>query len=129
MSPQWLKEASAADPTGVKILDASWNLPTAGKTLSNYQAYLQQRIPGARFFDIEAIADPDTDLPHMLPSADQFAQQVGKGLGISHDDTVVVYDTHGLFSAPRAWWTLKAFGAARVSILRGGLPAWIAAVG
>jgi thiosulfate/3-mercaptopyruvate sulfurtransferase len=75
------------------------------------------------FFDIDAIADRSTDLPHMLPSADAFAEAAGE-LGLSETDTIVVYDGMGLFSAPRVWWTLKTFGAKDVRVLEGGLPAW-----
>ena len=80
-------------------------------------------IPGAVFFDIDAIADHSTDLPHMLPDADAFAAAAG-ALGLSESDTIVVYDGMGLFSAPRVWWTLKVFGAKDVRVLDGGFPAW-----
>jgi thiosulfate/3-mercaptopyruvate sulfurtransferase len=80
-------------------------------------------LPGATFFDINAIADDSTDLPHMLPGPGQFAQAVGN-LGITENDTIVVYDGSGFLSAPRVWWTFKIFGARHVFILDGGLPAW-----
>ena len=85
--------------------------------------YLAGHIPGAIFFDINAIADNLTDLPHMLPGPDQFGKAVGN-LGITENDTIVVYDGSGFFSAPRVWWTFKIFGARNVFILDGGLPAW-----
>ena len=75
------------------------------------------------FFDIDAIADHSTDLPHMLPGATQFSEAVGK-LGIGKDDTIVVYDGIGLGGAPRVWWTFRLFGAKNVFILDGGLPKW-----
>jgi len=77
-------------------------------------------IPGAAFFDIDAIADRSSPLPHMLPGAAQFARQVG-ALGISNADLVVVYDTRGVVSAARVWWTFRAFGHDRVAVLDGGL--------
>jgi thiosulfate/3-mercaptopyruvate sulfurtransferase len=80
-------------------------------------------VPGARFFDIDAIADQGTSLPHMLPSAPQFAEQVG-ALGIGTGDLVVVYDTRGVISAARVWWTFRAMGHDRVAVLDGGLPLW-----
>ena len=80
-------------------------------------------LPGARFFDIDAIADRQTSLPHMLPSAAQFAEQVG-GLGVGAGDLVVVYDTRGVISAARVWWTFRAMGHDRVAVLDGGLPLW-----
>src|SRR5690606_27865900 len=80
-------------------------------------------IPGAVHFDIDAIADTSSGLPHMLPSAQDFAQMAG-ALGMASDKTIIVYDEHGLFSAPRVWWTLKVMGAKDVRILEGGGPAW-----
>jgi thiosulfate/3-mercaptopyruvate sulfurtransferase len=75
------------------------------------------------FFDINAVADHSTELPHMLPGPDQFGAAAGD-LGISEKDTIVVYDGSGLYSAPRVWWTFRIFGAQKVYILDGGLPAW-----
>ena len=72
------------------------------------------------FFDIDAVADHSTDLPHMLPGPEQFADAAGS-LGISEKDTIVVYDGIGLNSAPRVWWTFRIFGAKNVFILDGGI--------
>ena len=80
-------------------------------------------IPGAVHFDIDAFADTSTDLPHMLPSADAFAQAVG-ALGIGNGDSLVVYDGSGIFSAPRVWWMFKAMGHDAVKVLDGGFPKW-----
>jgi thiosulfate/3-mercaptopyruvate sulfurtransferase len=85
--------------------------------------YLAGHIPGAVRFDIDAIADPSNPLPHMLPSAEQFAREVG-ALGIADTDTIVAYEGGPLFSAPRVWWTFRLFGAEKVFILDGGLPKW-----
>ncbi|HML08302.1 MAG TPA: 3-mercaptopyruvate sulfurtransferase [Xanthobacteraceae bacterium] len=85
--------------------------------------YRSGHIPGAVFFDVEAISDHSTELPHMLPGPAQFAAAAG-ALGISETDTVVVYDSAGLYSAARVWWTLRIFGAKNVFILDGGLPKW-----
>src|SRR4029077_19166489 len=80
-------------------------------------------IPGAVFFDINAIADDSTDLPHMLPWPDQVGDMVSK-LGVGDKDPIVVYDGVGLYSAPRVWWSFRIFGAKTVYILDGGFPAW-----
>jgi len=121
VSTEWLAE-HLNDPD-VKILDASHHLPTTGR---NARAeYEEQHIPGAIFFDIDAISDPDSDLPHMLPSAEQFAEQVG-ALGIGEDDKVVVYDTSGPTGAARVWWTFRVFGHGYVAVLDGGLRKWLA---
>ncbi|MEZ5480079.1 MAG: rhodanese-like domain-containing protein [Thiolinea sp.] len=78
----------------------------------------------ARVFDFDRrICQADTDLPHMLPDAETFAAEVRK-LGVHQDSRVVVYDTHGLFSSPRAWWMFRAMGHTAVAVLDGGLPAW-----
>lgn len=103
------------------VVDGSFYLPALKRDAK--AEYLAGHIPGAVFFDIDAIADHSTDLPHMLPSAAQFSQDVGK-LGIGKDDTIVVYDGAGLGGAPRVWWTFRIFGARNVFILDGGLPKW-----
>lgn len=119
VTPAWLAQ-HLSDP-GLVVIDASWHMPNSAR---NAQAeYLDGHIPGAVFFDIDGIADTDTDLPHMLPSPADFARAVG-ALGISEDMTIVVYDEVGLFSAPRVWWTFRAFGASDVRILEGGGPRW-----
>ncbi|MBY6019322.1 sulfurtransferase [Halomonas denitrificans] len=105
-----------------RVLDGTWFLP--GSTEDAQQRHREERIPGARWFDFDdALADPDSSLPHMLPTPEQFALELGK-LGLKPEHKVVVYDRHGLFSAPRVWWMLKAFGHQAVAVLNGGLPAW-----
>lgn len=119
VSTAWLAE-NLNDPK-VVVVDGSWHMPNAAR---NAQAeYLAGHIPGAVFFDIDGIADTDTDLPHMLPAPNDFARSVS-ALGISEDMTIVVYDEVGLFSAPRVWWTFRTFGAKNVVILQGGGPKW-----
>jgi thiosulfate/3-mercaptopyruvate sulfurtransferase len=85
--------------------------------------YLDKHIPGALFFDIEEISDHSTPLPHMLPTPEDFSRSMS-ALGISDNMTIVVYEQEGFFSAPRAWWTLRTFGAKHVYILDGGLRVW-----
>lgn len=110
------------DRRAVHVIDASWALDgTDMKAL-----YLHDHIPGAQFFDIDAISDPASGLPHMAPTPEMFAEAVGK-MGIAAGDHVVVYDRQGLFSAARVWWTFRLMGHVQVEILRGGLPAWKAA--
>ncbi|KAI1308943.1 hypothetical protein EDD11_004152 [Mortierella claussenii] len=110
---------------GPVVVDGSWHMPAAGR--NPYKEFKENgHVPGARYFDIEAIKDKTSQLPHMMPSATQFADQVGQ-LGITNDDHVVVYDTVGFNSAPRVYWMLKAFGHDKVSVLDGGFKAWTAA--
>jgi thiosulfate/3-mercaptopyruvate sulfurtransferase len=85
-------------------------------------------IPGAQFFDLDAIADTTSGLPHMLPPPGMFAAAVAN-MGVTNASQVVVYDQRGIFSAPRLWWMFKVFGHDDVAVLDGGLPAWIAAGG
>jgi len=118
-STEWL--ASQLGNKDVVIVDGSYYLPAQNRDAK--AEYLAAHIPGAVFFDIDAIADDSTDLPHMLPGPDQFSRAAG-GLGISENDTIVIYDGVGLFSAARVWWTFSIFGAGDVFILDGGLPAW-----
>ncbi|WP_305830676.1 sulfurtransferase [Photobacterium leiognathi] len=131
VSVQWLHQAleNQANASNAQqdlvVLDASSFMP--GVDRSAEQELIDKRIQGARFFDInDKLAAPNTDLPHMLPSAEQFAREVSK-LGISNDTHVVIYDSLGMFSSARGWWMFKAMGHNKVSVLDGGLPAWIAA--
>lgn len=113
--------AARLNEPDLRILDASFYMPAEQQ--DPHAHFRAAHIPGARFFDIETIADTATDLPHMLPAPGQFAAQAG-ALGLSHNDTIVVYDQKGIFSAPRAWFMLRLFGARQVMVLDGGLPAW-----
>ena len=103
------------------VVDGSYALPTLQRDV--YAEYRSGHIPGAVFFDIEAISDHSTELPHMLPGPAQFGDAAG-ALGIGDGDTVVVYDSAGLYSAARVWWTFRLFGARNALILDGGLPKW-----
>jgi thiosulfate/3-mercaptopyruvate sulfurtransferase len=121
VSTQWLAR-HLGDPD-IRVADATYFLPSMGK---NLQAEFEARhIPGSVLFDIDAIADRDNPLPHMLPSAEKFASHMRK-LGIGDGNRVIVYDAHGLMSATRAWWMLRIFGHDDVALLDGGLPKWIA---
>ncbi|KAG0172687.1 hypothetical protein DFQ28_009665 [Apophysomyces sp. BC1034] len=106
----------------VKVLDGSWHMPNVNR--DPHKEFLEKRVAGAQFFGIDEIKDTTSDLPHMLPTPEKFAEAVEK-LGISDQDQVVVYDSAGLFSACRVYWTFKAFGHKQVSVLNGGLPKWI----
>lgn len=114
-------EALAAElgAQDLRLVDASWFMDKRDAR----PAFREARLPGAVFFDIDAVADHTTDLPHMLPAPEAFAAAVG-ALGISERDHIVCYDQQGLFSAARAWWTFRVFGAERVQVLDGGLPKW-----
>lgn len=119
VSAAWL--AAHLSAPGLVIADASFYLlAEAQDARANYRA---GHIPGAIFFDIEDIADRDTDLPHMVPSAGRFGRLIG-ALGITPASHVVFYDQKGLFSAARGWWLMRLFSHHRVSVLDGGLPAW-----
>lgn len=105
------------------VVDGSWFMPAEGR--SGKAEFLQAHIPGAVFFDIDEIADRTTDLPHMLPKAEAFAEAAG-ALGLSRDLDIVIYDTHGVRAAARVWWTLRVMGFSRVHVLDGGFKAWLA---
>ncbi len=118
---EWLAE-HLADPR-VRVLDASFHVPTTGR--DPRAEYRERHIPGAAFFDVDGIRDPDTDLPHMLPAPETFAETVS-AMGIGNGDMVIVYDAPGSAAAPRAWWTFRVFGHADVAVLDGGLEKWLA---
>jgi len=109
---------------GLSVVDASWYLPGQGRDART--EYNIAHVPGAIFFDQDLVVDPDSDLPHTLPRPGVFAQHVGS-MGISADDTIVVYDGPGIFSAPRVWWMFRVMGAPEVFILDGGFDNWRAA--
>jgi thiosulfate/3-mercaptopyruvate sulfurtransferase len=119
VSTDWL--ADHLRDRNVIAVDASYFLPTQQRDAN--AEYRGGHISGAVFFDIEAVSDDSTELPHMLPGPAQFGEVVGS-LGIGDGDTVVVYDSVGLYSAARVWWTFRLFGAKKVYILDGGLPKW-----
>lgn len=119
ITPLWIAERRA-DPN-LRIIDASWYLPQAGRDAK--AEYAAGHIPGAAFFDLDAISDETSPWPHMLPPPEKFARAMG-ALGIGDDTTVVVYDGAGLYAAPRAWWMFRVMGHEKVLLLDGGLPAW-----
>ncbi len=118
-STEWL--ASRLDDPNVIVLDSSYYLANHKRDAD--AEFLAGHIPGAQRFDIDAISDKSNPLPHMLPSPEQFAQQVG-ALGVGDGMTVVLYDGIGLYGAARVWWTFRAFGSENVRVLDGGMPKW-----
>ena len=115
----WLEERLGKP--GLSIVDASWYLPAQGRDArAEYEA---AHIPGAVFFDHDDVVDPDSDLPHTLPPPEDLCPHAGS-MGISADDTIVVYDGPGLFSAPRVWWMFRIMGVNQVFLLDGGFDRW-----
>lgn len=119
VTAEWL-EAKLDEP-GLSIVDGSWYLPAHKRDArAEYEA---GHIPGAVFFDQDLVVDPSATLPHTLPQPQQFGQFVSS-MGISADDTIVVYDGPGFFSAPRVWWMFRLMGASNVFVLDGGFDGW-----
>jgi thiosulfate/3-mercaptopyruvate sulfurtransferase len=119
VSTDWLaKHLGAPD---LRVLDGTWHMPQLKRDAR--AEYAEAHVPGAAFFDIDAIADHATTLPHMLPAPEAFAEAVG-ALGVGSGDRVVAYDTRGVVSAARVWWTFRAFGHDAVAVLDGGLKKW-----
>jgi len=117
VSIDWLEQNINRE--NVKVLDGTWVLPAdISELVSGY-------IPGAQVFDIDAVADLSSPMKHMLPSPKVFNKAVSN-MGIRNSDYVICYDRHGMFSSPRLWWTFMTFGHDKVSVLNGGLPAWLA---
>lgn len=112
--------------TDLAVFDATKYLPTDGK--DGLAEFTRAHIPGARFFDIDEVADQDTSLPHMVPTPGRFERLVG-ALGVSNASRVVFYDQKGIASAPRGWWMMGLFGHDAAFVLDGGLPAWLRAGG
>ncbi|NDK34608.1 3-mercaptopyruvate sulfurtransferase [Rhodovulum sulfidophilum] len=122
VSTDWLA-AHLNDPD-LRILDAScrpvFPTDTPRDPVAEYQA---AHIPGARFFDIDEISDQRSDLPHMAPPPEKFISRL-RAMGVGDGHQVVVYDSAGLFSAARVWWTFRLMGKTDIAVLDGGLPKW-----
>ena len=121
VSTDWL--AQNLGQADVVVVDVSWHMPATKR--SGREEYLASHIPGARFLDIDAVADTKNPAPHMLPSAEEFGSAM-EALGIGQNDRIVVYDNSPTRNASRGWFMLRHFGADRVAILDGGFPKWIA---
>ncbi|HVZ08672.1 3-mercaptopyruvate sulfurtransferase [Rhodopila sp.] len=120
VSTEWL--ARALETPDLVVFDATKYLPNEPK--DGRAEFLAAHIPGARYFDIDAVADPDTELPHMAPSPGRFAKLLG-GMGVGNASRIVFYDQKGLASAARGWWLMRLFGHESAAVLDGGLPKWI----
>jgi thiosulfate/3-mercaptopyruvate sulfurtransferase len=121
VSTEWL--AGALGAPDLMVFDATKYLPN--EPYDGLTKYREAHIPGARFFDIDVVADPDTNLPHMAPTAGRFARLMGD-MGISNATRVIFYDQKGLQSSARGWWLMKLFGHEKAAVLDGGLPKWLA---
>ncbi|PJN94749.1 3-mercaptopyruvate sulfurtransferase, partial [Amaricoccus sp. HAR-UPW-R2A-40] len=119
VSTDWL--AAHLGAPDLRILDASWHMPDSGR--DPRAEYLAGHIPGARFFDIDDISDSQSDLPHMAPPVEKFISRM-RAMGVGDGHRVVVYDSTGVFSAPRVWWMFRLFGKTDVAVLDGGLRKW-----
>ena len=120
-STEWL--AKHLREPGLSIIDASWHMPASGR--SGRDEFLDAHIPGARFLDIDSVSDRTNPSPHMLPSADDFAEAMA-ALGVGSTDRIVVYDNSPIRTAARGWFMLRHFGAEQVAILDGGFQKWLA---
>ncbi|MFP4240066.1 MAG: 3-mercaptopyruvate sulfurtransferase [Rhodosalinus sp.] len=119
VSTDWL--AAHLDDPDLRVIDGSWYLPAMGRDArAEYEA---SHIPGARYFDIDEIADARSDLPHMAPPVEKFMSRL-RAMGVGDGHQVVVYDGAGILSAPRVWWTFKLMGKEDVAVLDGGFPKW-----
>jgi thiosulfate/3-mercaptopyruvate sulfurtransferase len=119
VSTEWL--ASRINAPDVRVADASWYLPQANR--DPRAEYAAAHIPRAVFFDIDDLSDEKNPLPHMLAPAPKFASRMRK-LGLGDGNLIIVYDSAGVYSSPRAWWMLRAMGHEDVAVLDGGLPKW-----
>lgn len=119
VSTAWLKSHLSAPD--VRVLDCTYFMPGAPQT--GKQAYDAHHIPGARYFDIDDIADTETSLPHMLPAPEKFSSRVRK-LGLGDGHRVICYDQNRFMASARVWWMFRAMGHGDVAVLDGGFDAW-----
>jgi thiosulfate/3-mercaptopyruvate sulfurtransferase len=124
VSPDWLM--SHLNAPDVRALDCTYFMP--GSPQTGRQVYDAHHIPGARYFDIDEIADTDSSLPHMLPSPEKFSSRMRR-LGLGDGHRVICYDQNGFLASARAWWMFRAMGHGDVAVLDGGFNAWRAAGG
>jgi thiosulfate/3-mercaptopyruvate sulfurtransferase len=121
VSTAWL--ADALDAPDLVVFDATKYLPNEGK--DGAALFAERHIPGARFFDIDIVADPETSLPHMVPTPGRFERLIA-ALGVSNASRIVFYDQKGIASSARGWWMMGLFGHDQAAVLDGGLPKWLA---
>ena len=119
VSTDWL--AARLRGPDIRVLDGTWHMPDSGRDAR--AEHVAAHIPGARFFDVDDVADTRSALPHMAPPAEKFMSRM-KALGVGDGHQVVVYDAHGLMSAARVWWLFRHMGVRDVAVLDGGLPKW-----
>jgi thiosulfate/3-mercaptopyruvate sulfurtransferase len=120
VSTEWLAEHLGAPD--LRVFDTTKYLPN--EPFDGATKFAEAHIPGAHFFDLDVVADPDTTLPHMIPSAARFEKLMG-AMGVSNATRVVFYDQKGLQSSARGWWLMRLFGHDKASVLDGGLPKWL----
>jgi thiosulfate/3-mercaptopyruvate sulfurtransferase len=120
VTTEWL--AGELGKPGLVVFDATKYLPNEPR--DGVTEFHAAHIPGARYFDIDQVADPDTDLPHMVPTPGRFAKLMA-ALGVGNESRVVFYDQKGLASAARGWWLMGLFGHDAAAVLDGGLPKWL----
>ncbi len=125
VSARWLHNALADQAMKLVVLDASWHMPGTGR--DGETEWRLERIPDARFFDFDKrICDRESSLPHMMPDAELFTNELRR-IGIDNDSVLVIYSSAGIMTSPRAWWMLHAMGHKQCAVLDGGLAAWKAA--
>jgi len=119
ITTEWLEKNLFKED--IKVLDCSWHMPNTKRI--GKDEFFKEHIPGAIFFDIDKFSDPLAKFPHTIPSAELF-EKLASELGINNSDHIIVYDSLGIFSAPRVWWMFNYFGHKQISILDGGLVKW-----
>ena len=121
---EWLlsKYSCSGWHDSIVILDGSWYLPNQKR--DPLKEHMECRIPNALFFDIDSVCDNNSNLPHTIPNVNQFEKSMNE-LGLKNTNHIVIYSKDGIATSPRVWWLLKIFGHQKISILNGGLKAWI----
>ncbi|MEM6947338.1 MAG: sulfurtransferase [Pseudomonadota bacterium] len=118
VSASWLLANQNAPD--LRIIEATWYLDAPGKAKTDY---LEGHIPGAVFFDVDEVSDPDSPYPRMLPNTVKFSARARR-MGIGDGNRLVIYDRNRFMASARVWWMLRVMGARDVAVLDGGLDAW-----
>lgn len=123
VTAEWLSQNIEAPD--IRVIDATWFAPFLNPPQTGQEAYTESHIPGAVYFDIDKIADPEATLPHTLPPPHVFSSRVRK-LGLGDGNRLVVYDRNNFFASARVWWMFRTMGVEDIVVLDGGLNAWLA---
>ena len=120
VSTDWLEN----NLNNVRIIDGTWHMPNTKR--NSQKEFEEMHIPNSVFFDLDKNSNQESNLPHMMPTEDQW-NKLNSTYGIKNDDQIIIYDNSDVMSSCRWWFSYIFFGhnPNLVSILNGGLKKWV----